>query len=80
MTRNEAARLVQAGASNPRAVAQALVNAIDECRAEGGNERDDHAVFLILHQLAFILTGHDVACEPGLSDRYSKAYDAIIKE
>ena len=58
--RIEAARICQAGASNERKVAQVLVDAIDECRAEGVDPRTDDAVFLILHQLAFLLDGIDI--------------------
>ena len=49
---------IQQGASNPSGVARALVEAIDEARAENPdtvNVREDIAVRLIAHQLAFIL-------------------------
>lgn len=69
--RNEHARICQQGASNERKVAQCLVEAIDECRAEGVNPREDAAVFLINHQLAFLLTGHDICVGyPDMHDRW----------
>lgn len=73
-TRNKMAVTCQGGASNERRVAMALVEAIDECRAEGKNPREDAACFLILHQLAFLLTGHDVVLgNDRLFDRFNKA-------
>lgn len=55
------AQTAQNGACNPRPIANALVNAIDECRAEGVDPTEDPAVFLILHQLAYVLTDLDLA-------------------
>lgn len=57
--RNKDALTCQGGASNERRVAAALVSAIDECRADCKDPREDPAVFLILHQLTFLLTGQD---------------------
>lgn len=75
-TRNRNAATCQGGASNARRVTLCLLEAIDDCRLEQKSEREDAAVFLILHQLAFILTGHDfVVCDDRLSelwDKYSK--------
>lgn len=45
----------QQGACNELAVANALVSAIREVRAEGGSARQDPAVRLIAHQLSFLL-------------------------
>lgn len=42
------------GASNPRAVARALVRAIDESSNEGCDERNDPAVQMILDHLCFL--------------------------
>jgi len=75
--RNKTAYRIQQGASNPRPIANELLKAIDECRAEGKNEREDPAVFLILHQLCFVLTGHDFAFGGALSSRHGKAYEAV---
>lgn len=55
--RNKNAKICQEGASNERRVASSLVEAIDECRAEGVTPSEDDAVFLILHQLAWLLAG-----------------------
>lgn len=58
--RIQAARICQGGASNERKVAQCLVEAIDQCREAQIDPRRDAATYLILHQLAFLLTGHDI--------------------
>lgn len=77
--RNKMADICQGGASNERRVAMALVEAIDECRAENTDPREDPAVFLILHQLAHLLTkGHDIAlADARLGERYNTAYAAV---
>jgi hypothetical protein len=49
------AEWIQQGASNPAGVARALVDAIDQARKEGIDERTDAACRLIAHQLAFLL-------------------------
>ena len=71
--RNEYARIIQGGASNQRKIAACLVEAIDECRAEGVRMEADPAVYLILHQLVYILTGTDIAD----MDRYVAAMSAV---
>lgn len=53
--RTESARVCHNGASNPRRIAAALVEAIDECRAEGVCEDSDDAVLVILTQLNHVL-------------------------
>lgn len=53
--RNQNALIAQSGASNPRPIAQALVDAIGECYTEGVPPARDPAVALILHQLAHVL-------------------------
>lgn len=55
--RIEAARICHDGASNERKVAQVLVDAIDECRADGVDPAKDPAVFIILTQLVHLLDG-----------------------
>ena len=68
----------QGGASNERRVAMALVEAIDECRTEGVNPREDAAVFLIAHQLTFLLTEHDfVLGDDRLFNRFNNSLKAI---
>ncbi len=74
--RFETALQIQEGACNPRPIARSLLDAIDACRNEGKNEREDPAVFLILHQLAWVLTRHDIALIGGDEDRYGPAMDA----
>lgn len=76
--RREFARICQDGASNRRRVARALYEAIEECQAEGVDPDDDPSVFLILHQLSFLLTGHDMAVsDPRLSQRWDDAMRAV---
>lgn len=76
--RNEMARICQEGASNRRRVARALHEAIEECLNENLMPEQDPAVFLILHQLTFLLTGHDIACSsPDLSERWTEATRAV---
>ena len=56
--RHHDALVIQQGACNPSGVARALVQAIDEARAECSDTdsvRRDPAVRLICHQLAFLL-------------------------
>jgi hypothetical protein len=78
------AHMIQQGASNPVPVARALSEAISEARERNEDPAQDPAVFLILHQLTWILTGHDIAATTHTNDRYNKAYDlalaAIAKE
>ena len=69
MKRTEYARIAQSGASNPRRLASALVEAIDECRAENVDPAQDAAVYLITHQLGWLLMGTD----PGGGERWLKA-------
>lgn len=81
MNRFEMARICVEGASNPRRVAMALVEAIDECRKEGGDDasvRSDPAITLILDQLAQLLGKRvDVA---GYCEIFSRAMDAVYEE
>lgn len=72
------AHTAQAGACNPRPIANALVNAIDECRAEGVDPTEDLAVFLILHQLVYVLAWTDIAVGAGM--RYIEAMNAVTNE
>lgn len=50
---------IQEGASNRRLVSRKLHEAIVECQDEGKSTEDCPAVFLICHQLTFLVTGHD---------------------
>ena len=72
MKRREYARTCQDGASNERRVASCLVEAIDECRAEGVDPAADNSVYLIAHQLSFLLDVRD--------DRYQSAYTDLFGE
>jgi hypothetical protein len=53
--RKQHALIAQSGASNPRPLAQALVDAINESFKDGVVPENDPAVVLILHQLAHVL-------------------------
>lgn len=53
-TRFTDALAIQDGACNPSGIAHALVNACRECIDEGKSQREDPAVRLIVHQLAYI--------------------------
>ena len=52
---------VQNGASNPIVLTRLLDEAVRECLAENSSVQDDAAVFLISHQLVYVVTGHDFA-------------------
>lgn len=76
--RNAMAVICQEGASNRRRVSRALHEAVEECAAEGVDADADPAVFLILHQLTFLLTGHDfVIGSDRLNARFTKAWAAV---
>lgn len=57
MARNrfDNALLIQQGACNPAGIARSLVEACDECLKEGVSQREDAAVRMITHQLAFLM-------------------------
>ena len=57
--RTESARICHNGASNPRRVAMALVEAIDECLAEGVMPDSDDAVLIIMEQLKHTVLTED---------------------
>lgn len=69
MNRFQQALLLQS-ACNARAVAHRLVDFMDEARKEGGDEREDPAVKLVLHQLVWLVLKTDVEWD------YSAAYAA----
>lgn len=77
-TRNQMAVTCQGGASNRRRVSRALHEAVEECNLSVpyANPDDDPAVFLILHQLTYLLTGHDIALG---NDVLQKRYDDSMK-
>ena len=76
--RNALAKLIQEGASNPIPISRALNEAIAECREEKVSPSEDPAVFMILHQLAYILGAGDIAnTDQGIA-RYREAYDVIF--
>lgn len=72
MKRYKSADICMNGASNPRRVAAALVDAIDECRQENADPACDAAVVLILDQLTQLLGG------PVSTERFSKAYNIVM--
>lgn len=74
--RFKVALICQEGASNQRLIAAKLVEAIDEVRAEAGDIQTDPAVFLILHQLTWVLTGHDITLGATMGQRWKAATDA----
>lgn len=71
------ARAAQSGACNPRPISAALNAAIAECNVEDVSSEYDPAVFLILHQLVFILTGHDFTHSERMSKRWDEATKAV---
>lgn len=82
--RNSNARGIQNGASNPHAIARVLVEALDECRADNVQPADDPAVFLILHQLTWVLTHLDFAVSDKVFgkrwDEHTATLEAELKE
>jgi len=59
--RHREALEIQEGACNVRAIARALVKAADEAGNEGGpNPREDAAVRLIAHQIAFLCNVREI--------------------
>lgn len=52
---------IQEGASNRRLVSRKLHEMIVEVSDAGGDPDSDPAVFLVLHQLVWILTSRDMA-------------------
>ena len=57
------AYMIQQGACNPAGVARSLVAACDECIAEGVSQRDDPAVRMIVHQLAYLMDTRSIDTE-----------------
>ena len=54
----DALLIVDPGACNPSGVAQALYNACRQVIAEGGDQRTDPAVRLIVSQISFLTNSH----------------------
>lgn len=79
--RTRDAKAAQNGACNPRAVAQALLDAIDATRAEDKSEREDDDVFMLVHQLAFLLADADFCSDSAeLTERYARAYKRLFAD
>lgn len=57
---NDAVFIQEGGACNPSGIARALVAACDEARADGVQQREDPAVRLIVHQLAFLCCTEEI--------------------
>lgn len=74
--RKEFAKIAQGGASNAYRLSTALTEAMQECRDEGVDYHEDPAVFLILHQLVWVLTTHDFSLD---SERMAKRWGAAYK-
>lgn len=72
MKRFKNARACIDGACNPRPIANAPVEAIDEVRAEGGDPAKDEAIVLILDQLNQVLEFNSAA-------KFSKAFDKLLE-
>lgn len=66
------ALFIQQGACNPSGIAHSLVNACKECLDEGVSQREDPAVRLIVHQLAFL-------CNIGEIDDGINTYSALTR-
>lgn len=49
------AQAIQAGACNPNAIANSLIDAMKSAIAEGVNPAEDSACLMIAHQLAYIM-------------------------
>lgn len=64
---------IQAGASNPSGVARALVRAINQCNKENVGAREDAAVRLIVHQLAYLCGIYEI-------DHTSDVYGVLTRE
>lgn len=69
-TRQENAIAAQQGAVNPRPICAALQEAIGECYTEGIAPSEDAAVYMLLHQLVFILTGSEITDNGGVYHRH----------
>lgn len=67
------ALFIQGGACNPTPIAKALSDACLEVSREGKVPREDAAVRLIAHQLAFILNIREI-------DGTADVYGQLIKE
>ena len=66
------AYMIQQGACNPAGIARSLVEACDECLAEGVSQRADPAVRLITHQLAYLMDTRALDTE---TSTYTELYD-----
>lgn len=77
MKRLKDAEACISGASNPRRIAVALVEAIDECRVGKIDDvalRDDAGIVLILDQLMNVLDAYS-GTKPA---RFTKAYQTLL--
>lgn len=75
--RQEYAKIAQEGASNAYRLSTALTEAMQECRDENVSYHDDPYVFLILHQLVWVLTQYDMCLQERLNERWRDAYKLI---
>lgn len=78
MKRFQDAIHIQQGACNIRAIARALANAADEAAHAGQQPKDDPAVRLIVHQLAFLCGAGEIDDDMTLYGRLVDACGAGI--
>lgn len=79
--RQEYAKIAQEGASNALRLSTALTGALQECIDEKIDYSEDPAVFLILHQLVWVLTQYDMCCGfDEMSKRWNEAYKLIADD
>ena len=64
-TRFREALMIQEGACNPSGIAHSLVAACRECLAENVSQREDPAVRLIVHQLAYLCNVGEIERDSG---------------
>ena len=75
--RHDDALFIQHGACNPSGIAHALMSACKECLDEGVSQREDPAVRLIVHQLAYLCDTAEFDAMIGVQgDPYATAMNA----
>lgn len=78
--RLDTCRICLDGASNQRRVAQALVDAIDECRAEGADSNSDPLVHGILSQVNNVLGCSSLIKHRTIPNLFERAYALCYAE
>jgi hypothetical protein len=81
LNRHNDAISIQGGACNLSGVARALVRAINQCRDESNSGtmeiREDAAIRLIVHQMAFLCNVHEI---DNTSDVYGRLTDECTRK